>query len=189
MPWDLAQPFTLELTPQSGDIDGLNHTNNAVYVQWCERIGWAHSCAGPWTWPTTTGGPRHGHPPGPLRLPAALAWASRWCWAPITASDGKPHHGAALSAGAHAMPPSCAAIGTGVRGTRQRQAPAHARSVLPHLPGGASPHPERDPPHHIHPMPMGSGSGHAPARQSRRLFFHGYPAGFDKEASMRISPL
>lgn len=43
MPWDLAQPFTLDLTPQTGDIDGLNHTNNAVYVQWCERIGWAHS--------------------------------------------------------------------------------------------------------------------------------------------------
>ena len=43
MPWDLAQPYTLDLTPQTGDIDGLNHTNNAVYVQWCERIGWAHS--------------------------------------------------------------------------------------------------------------------------------------------------
>ncbi|UUZ48726.1 acyl-CoA thioesterase [Massilia sp. B-10] len=25
------------------DIDGLNHTNNAVYVRWCEQIGWAHS--------------------------------------------------------------------------------------------------------------------------------------------------
>ncbi|WP_370662723.1 acyl-CoA thioesterase [Massilia frigida] len=31
------------ITPQPGDIDGLNHTNNAVYVQWCEQIGWAHS--------------------------------------------------------------------------------------------------------------------------------------------------
>jgi acyl-CoA thioester hydrolase len=29
--------------PQGNDIDGLNHTNNAVYVQWCEKIAWAHS--------------------------------------------------------------------------------------------------------------------------------------------------
>lgn len=43
MTWDYPQPFTLALTPQPADIDGLNHTNNAVYVQWCERIGWAHS--------------------------------------------------------------------------------------------------------------------------------------------------
>ena len=35
--------FTLALRPQPEDIDGLNHTNNAVYVRWCERIGWAHS--------------------------------------------------------------------------------------------------------------------------------------------------
>jgi acyl-CoA thioester hydrolase len=43
MAWDHPQPFTLSVMPQRGDIDGLNHTNNAVYVQWCERIGWAHS--------------------------------------------------------------------------------------------------------------------------------------------------
>ena len=41
--WDLPLPFTLALTPQPGDIDGLGHTNNAVYVQWCEQAGWAHS--------------------------------------------------------------------------------------------------------------------------------------------------
>jgi len=45
MPWDHPQPFTLSVAPQAGDIDGLKHTNNAVYVQWCERIGWAHSAA------------------------------------------------------------------------------------------------------------------------------------------------
>lgn len=27
------------------DIDGLNHTNNTVYVKWCEKVAWAHSCA------------------------------------------------------------------------------------------------------------------------------------------------
>lgn len=41
--WDLPSPFTLALTPQPGHIDGLGHTNNAVYVQWCEQAGWAHS--------------------------------------------------------------------------------------------------------------------------------------------------
>jgi len=43
MVWDYPNPFTLPAQPQAADIDGLNHTNNAVYVQWCERIGWAHS--------------------------------------------------------------------------------------------------------------------------------------------------
>ena len=43
MTWDHPHPFTLPVTPLAADIDGLNHTNNAVYVQWCERIGWAHS--------------------------------------------------------------------------------------------------------------------------------------------------
>lgn len=45
MIWDFLQPFTLPATPQAGDIDGLNHTNNAVYVQWCEKVAWAHSQA------------------------------------------------------------------------------------------------------------------------------------------------
>ena len=43
MVWDYPNPFTLPAQPQATDIDGLNHTNNAVYMQWCERIGWAHS--------------------------------------------------------------------------------------------------------------------------------------------------
>jgi acyl-CoA thioester hydrolase len=43
MAWDYPRPFTLPLEPQQDDIDGLHHTNNAVYVQWCEKIGWAHS--------------------------------------------------------------------------------------------------------------------------------------------------
>ena len=41
--WDYPQPYTMALSPAAGDIDGLDHTNNAVYVQWCEKIGWAHS--------------------------------------------------------------------------------------------------------------------------------------------------
>ncbi len=43
MTWDYPNPFTCPAVPRAEDIDGLNHTNNAVYVQWCERIGWAHS--------------------------------------------------------------------------------------------------------------------------------------------------
>lgn len=41
--WDRARPFTRAVMPGGGDIDGLNHTNNAVYVQWCEQTAWAHS--------------------------------------------------------------------------------------------------------------------------------------------------
>lgn len=41
--WDHPLPFTRELTPRPADIDGLGHTNNAVYVQWCEQVAWAHS--------------------------------------------------------------------------------------------------------------------------------------------------
>lgn len=43
MPWDHPTPFTRPAAPQPQDIDGLNHTNNAVYVQWCEKVAWAHS--------------------------------------------------------------------------------------------------------------------------------------------------
>ena len=43
MVWDHPHPFTVLVQPQAEDIDGLNHTNNAVYVQWCEKVGWAHS--------------------------------------------------------------------------------------------------------------------------------------------------
>ena len=45
MDWDYPTPYILPRTPQAADIDGLNHTNNAVYVHWCEQAGWAHSDA------------------------------------------------------------------------------------------------------------------------------------------------
>lgn len=45
MSWDHLHPFTQAVSPQPADIDGLNHTNNAVYVQWCEQVAWAHSQA------------------------------------------------------------------------------------------------------------------------------------------------
>lgn len=43
MSWDYPHPHRLDVCPQAQDIDGLKHTNNAVYVQWCERVAWAHS--------------------------------------------------------------------------------------------------------------------------------------------------
>lgn len=43
MDWDYPQAFTLSVMPAPEDIDGLQHTNNGVYVQWCAQIGWAHS--------------------------------------------------------------------------------------------------------------------------------------------------
>jgi acyl-CoA thioester hydrolase len=43
--WDHPDPFTLHTRVGAGDIDGLEHTNNAVYVKWCEQVAWAHSVA------------------------------------------------------------------------------------------------------------------------------------------------
>ncbi|WP_431048259.1 acyl-CoA thioesterase [Roseateles sp. L2-2] len=43
--WDYASPHRLTVSPQAADIDGLNHTNNAVYVKWCEQVAWSHSVA------------------------------------------------------------------------------------------------------------------------------------------------
>ena len=41
--WDHPGAFIQPVSPQPADIDGLHHTNNAVYLQWCERTAWAHS--------------------------------------------------------------------------------------------------------------------------------------------------
>ena len=43
--WDHPGPYTLRTRVGPGDIDGLEHTNNAVYVKWCEQVAWAHSVA------------------------------------------------------------------------------------------------------------------------------------------------
>ena len=43
--WDHPGPHTLRRGVEPGDIDGLNHTNNAVYVKWCEQVAWSHSVA------------------------------------------------------------------------------------------------------------------------------------------------
>ena len=41
--WDFPGPHTIACAPGAADIDGLNHTNNGVYVRWCQDAGWSHS--------------------------------------------------------------------------------------------------------------------------------------------------
>ena len=43
--WDFPDPHVLRTSVEPGDIDGLYHTNNAVYVDWCQKVAWAHSVA------------------------------------------------------------------------------------------------------------------------------------------------
>jgi acyl-CoA thioester hydrolase len=38
-----AEPYTLDISVASADVDGLGHVNNAVYVAWMERCAWSHS--------------------------------------------------------------------------------------------------------------------------------------------------
>ena len=45
LPWDVPAPFVQAVSPDDDDIDGLRHTNNAVYVRWCEATAWAHSAS------------------------------------------------------------------------------------------------------------------------------------------------
>jgi acyl-CoA thioester hydrolase len=43
--WDYPDPCLLHMQVEPDDIDGLYHTNNAVYVDWCQKAAWAHSVA------------------------------------------------------------------------------------------------------------------------------------------------
>ena len=43
--WDYPDPFLRRTLVSAGDIDELEHTNNTVYVRWCEEAAWAHSAA------------------------------------------------------------------------------------------------------------------------------------------------
>ena len=41
--WDYPEPHLLDVEVEAAHIDGLDHTNNAVYVTWCEQCAWSHS--------------------------------------------------------------------------------------------------------------------------------------------------
>lgn len=41
--WDYPTPFLRRTRVQQADVDALQHTNNTVYVRWCEECAWEHS--------------------------------------------------------------------------------------------------------------------------------------------------
>lgn len=43
--WDYSSPFFRRTRVTAADVDALNHTNNTVYVRWCEAVAWEHSAA------------------------------------------------------------------------------------------------------------------------------------------------
>jgi acyl-CoA thioester hydrolase len=43
--WDYPNPHTLEIIVKPDHIDGLLHTNNTVYIEWCEQVAWNHSAS------------------------------------------------------------------------------------------------------------------------------------------------
>lgn len=43
--WDLPAPHTLRIDVADADIDAYEHVNNAVYLEWFDRVAWAHSAA------------------------------------------------------------------------------------------------------------------------------------------------
>ena len=43
--WDLPDPFYIEVEVEPRHIDDYGHANNAVYLQWCEQVAWAHTDA------------------------------------------------------------------------------------------------------------------------------------------------
>lgn len=43
--WDYPAAFRCQTQVGSDDIDALQHTNNTVYVRWCEAAAWEHSAA------------------------------------------------------------------------------------------------------------------------------------------------
>ena len=43
--WDLPAPHILPLEVGQEHIDVMGHTNNVVYLDWLEKVAWAHSNA------------------------------------------------------------------------------------------------------------------------------------------------
>ncbi len=44
LPWTVEAPQqVLRWTVSAADLDGFRHVNNVVYLQWLERVAWAHS--------------------------------------------------------------------------------------------------------------------------------------------------
>lgn len=43
--WDYAGPFVRRTRVETADVDALRHTNNTIYVRWCEECAWEHSAS------------------------------------------------------------------------------------------------------------------------------------------------
>lgn len=41
--WRHPAPYIHEICVDATDMDGLQHSNNACYVKWCEQAAWQHS--------------------------------------------------------------------------------------------------------------------------------------------------
>jgi acyl-CoA thioester hydrolase len=41
--FEKPSPFTVNFRVEDNHIDGIGHVNNAVYVDWCQQVGWNHS--------------------------------------------------------------------------------------------------------------------------------------------------
>ncbi len=41
--WDFPGAFLRRTRVSEADVDALGHTNNTIYVQWCEAVAWDHS--------------------------------------------------------------------------------------------------------------------------------------------------
>ncbi len=43
--WVYPEPFLRRSVVAPDDVDALKHTNNTVYVRWCEEAAWEHSAS------------------------------------------------------------------------------------------------------------------------------------------------
>jgi len=43
LPWDVATPYIETRIVDESEIDGFNHVNNLIYLQWCNEVAWSHS--------------------------------------------------------------------------------------------------------------------------------------------------
>ena len=43
LPWDLPDPFVVDVVVAPEQIDALGHTNNVHYLAWLQACAWAHS--------------------------------------------------------------------------------------------------------------------------------------------------
>ncbi len=50
--WDFPAPYIMNKTVEQSHIDVMGHTNNVVYLSWCEEVAWAHSNVLELDWPT-----------------------------------------------------------------------------------------------------------------------------------------